>query len=235
MSNTSKGYTPFLPLLCTVPLFNDMDADELSGVLDCMDARINAYDKMDYLFTAGDAIRSIGIVLEGSLHVLREDITGSASILALLQKGDLFGEVFVCAHVPTIPVSVFAASACCVLFLDYARVLHVCTAGCPHHSKLIANMLSLMATKNLYLSQKMELLSKRSIRDKLLAYLHTQAMQTGTLSFTIPFNREQLADYLCVDRSALSKELGRMKRDGLIDFDRSRFLLHAGALSHMND
>ena len=177
------------------------------------------------MFSSGDSAHFVGVVLSGSVHVLQEDYWGNRTILAHIPPGGLFGEAFSCAETDSLPVSVAAAEKSEVLFIDYKQIITTCTSACMFHMALIKNMMKLLAQKNIMLTQKMEIITHRTTRERLLAYLSAQAIKAGKSHFTIPFNRQQLADYLSVERSAMSTELSKMQSDGLIRTDRSKFEL----------
>lgn len=194
-------------------------------MLQCLSAIQRMYAKNSLVFAAGTPAESVGVVLSGRVDIVQEDFWGSASILARLEPGDLFGEAFSSAQVVSLPVSVIAVEDSEILLLDYQRILTTCTGACKFHDQLIANMLKVLAQKNIALTQKMEHLTRRTTREKLLSYLSTQALRAGSNAFTIPFNRQELSAYLAVDRSAMSSELGRMQREGLLTFDKNHFTL----------
>lgn len=209
------------------PLMKDVCADDLDKMLCCLDAQRRTFAKDEIIFLAGYPAERVGIVMEGCVQVLREDMFGNRTILARLGAGDLFGEAFACAGVDTLPVSVQAVFNCTVLMLDYRRIATTCTSACAFHNRLIQNMLSILAGKNIALNGKNEVLSARSLRDKLLTYLHRQATEAGSRHFRIPFNRQELADYLSVDRSSLSRELSRLRDEKVLRFNRYDFTLLA--------
>ena len=167
----------------------------------------------------------MGVVLSGGLQVCREDALGYRTILAALGPGELFGEAYACARTEALPVSVLASADSAVVLLDGTRLLTTCPTACRFHGELIRNLISVLARKNVFLTRRMEHLSKRTLREKLLSYLEEQAAGAGGATFEIPLDRQGLADYLCADRSALSRELGTLKREGVVAFERSRFRL----------
>ena len=215
----------YLEIIKACPLFLGIDDFNLNTLLDCLMAARRSYKKGDYVFSAGGAVRSVGIVLSGGVHILQEDYWGNRTILAHIPPGGLFGEAFSCAEIDSLPVSVMAAEKTEVLLIDYTRIITTCSSSCVFHLALIKNMLTLLAQKNVMLTQKMEIVTNRTTRERLLAYLSAQAIQAKSSRFTIPFNRQQLADYLSVERSAMSAELSHMQSDGLIRTDRSKFEL----------
>ena len=206
------------------PLFAGISEEGVDQVLACLSARPRHFDKQAMLLRAGDA-PVMGVVLAGSVHILQEDFWGNRSLLGRAGPGDLFAEAFACAGVLRLPVSVEACEPTDVLLLDAGRLSAVCPAACPHHVQLIRNLLRLMAEKNVGLARKVEHMARRTTRDKLLSYLSAEARRSGGSAFSIPFNRQQLADYLAVDRSAMCSELSRLRDEGLLDFHRSAFVL----------
>lgn len=205
------------------PLFAGIDFDDFTAMLSCVQGRVQRYAKGAVLLLANNPVTTVGLVLSGRVQVLREDSSGKPNLLAELGAGELFGEVFACAGVTHSPVSVVAAQPSEVLHLDYRRVVSTCSSSCVFHQRLIENMLTLVARKNLQLNQKLELLSKRTTRERLLLFF--DQCRQGERVFTLPYDREALAAYLCVERSAMSAELSRMQRDGLVRYHRNRFEL----------
>lgn len=214
----------YLNILADTGLFRDIDTADLEELLKCLGAEIKTIGKSEIVLLNGDKPESIGIVLSGQLHVVREDTDGNRSILAAITPGDIFGEALCCADVPESPVTVLADTASLVMLLRFSHILNTCSNSCAFHTRLIANMLRLIANKNLLLQDRMEIISLKSIRAKVTRYLESFSPVRG-LEFYIPFNREELADFLCVERSALSHELARMKKDGLIEYKKNRFTL----------
>ena len=215
----------YLEIIKQCPLFAGIEDSNLRALLDCLMAVRRSYKKNEFVFSAGDAVGSVGIVLSGGVHVLQEDYWGNRAILAHIPPGGLFGEAFSCAEIDSIPVSVVAVEKTEILFIDYKRIITSCSSSCVFHLALIKNMMKLLAQKNIMLTQKMEIVTHRTTRERLLAYLSAQAIKAGKSRFTIPFNRQQLADFLSVERSAMSAELSKMQSDGLIRTDRSDFEL----------
>lgn len=198
-------------------MFQGISAQELEGMLPCLGARQIQADKRQMIFRAGDPARWVGLVLSGAVHIIQEDYYGNRSLVAHLQPPQLFGEAFACAGTDTIPVTVEAAQESQILLLDCQRVLMTCDDACVFHRRLVTNLLKVVAQKNLLLTQKLALLSKRTTREKLLAYLAGEAQRVGSPSFTLSLDRQALADYLGVDRSAMSAELSKLRRDGVLD------------------
>lgn len=215
----------YLEILKPCPLFAGIDECELQTLLGCLSAIERSYEKNDFIFMADDIVTVIGVVLSGSVHIIQEDFWGNRTILARIESGDLFGEAFSCAETEKLPVSVFAAEASGILLIDYHKIITACSSACTFHTGLIKNMLRILARKNVMLTQKIEFITQRTTRGKLLSYLSAQARQAGRGSFEIPFDRQQLAEYLSVDRSAMSNELSKMRDDGILKFHRNHFEL----------
>ncbi len=215
----------FKQILLDTPLFAGISGQDLEQMFSCLDAQVISYQKNEAVFLEGDKVRFIGLVLSGKIQVIREDYYGNRNIVANLGPQEIFAETFACAGVPSVPVSVFAAEKSEVLRLDCKKILSPCPNSCGFHRKLIENLLQVMARKNLYLSNKLDLLSQRTTREKLLAYLSGEAKKAGQNEFSIPFNRQELADYLGVERSAMSAQLGRMRDEGMLEFHKNHFRL----------
>ena len=215
----------FFHVLQSCTLFAGIDREDLPGMLGCLGATTAAVKKGGSVFSEGDPAKYVGIVLEGTVQIVQDDYYGNRSILAQAGPGELFGESFACAGVPALPVSIIATEDSTVLRIDCCRITRSCSNACEFHNQLILNLLQVVAAKNLTFHKKLEITAKRTTREKLMAYLLWQAKVQNTDSFTIPFDRQGLADYLGVERSAMSAELSKLRRDGIIDFDRSRFEL----------
>ncbi len=211
--------------LTGTPLFRGISVADLDSLLRCLSARRRKYAKNETVLLAGDEARYVGVVLAGNVRITREDLLGNRAILAQAGPGELFAEAFSLAKAASMPVTVISAVESDVLLLEGSHLTGTCSRCCMFHARLVENMMTILAQKNMLLTEKMEVLTKRSTRDKLLAYLNGQANKAGSLTFDIPFNRQELADYLCVDRSAMSSELGRLQNEGVLTFVRNRFAL----------
>lgn len=214
----------YCSLLKTTPLFAQIDYIDLAQLFTCLDVKTVNVPKDAYALMAGEPVEHIGVVLSGQLQVSREDINGTRMLLTLLDPGEFYAESLCCAGVEYSPVNVVAAADSVVLHLNFKRILTVCSQTCSFHARLIENMLRIIARKNLFLQSRLTILSKRTIRDKILTYLAAQYAQYGK-QFLIPFNRNELAEYLAVDRSALSRELGNLQAENLIKFNKNKFEL----------
>ena len=217
--------TSFFETLTYCPLFSDIKVSNFQDLLECLNAMQRKYTKNESIFSTGDHAFLVGIMLSGSINVLQEDYWGNRTILAHIESGGLFAESFSCAEIESLPVSVIAAEDTEILLIDYKCIIKTCSNSCPFHTQLIQNMLKILAKKNIELTQKMEIITHRTTRERLLAYLSSQAIKNGCSRFSIPFNRQELADYLSVERSAMSAELSKMQSDDLIWTNRSEFEL----------
>ena len=207
------------------PLFQNIYTDELSAMLSCLGARRLSFHKGQYIFAEGDPAKQIGIVLSGAVQISHDDYFGNRTLLGRLEPGELFGESFAFANVKTLPVNVMAEMDCDIMLIDSQRIISPCSNACGFHTKLIFNLLQIMARKNIGFHQKIEITSKRTTREKLMAFLLAQAKHHQSNTFEIPFDRQTLADYLEVDRSGLSAEISKLRKEGVLDCHRSRFTL----------
>lgn len=212
-------------ILKECPLFAEIADSDLEALLHCLSAEKEKFKKNSYIFSMEEKVTKIGIILSGRVYIIKEDFWGNRAIFSQLAKGELFGEAFCCAEAEEFPIAVLAIEETQVLMIDYYKIITTCSNSCLFHAKLIKNMLKILAYKNIMLTQKMEHLVKRTTREKLLSYLSEQAMRKKSNIFDIPFNRQELADYLSVDRSAMSNELSKMQKDGLLNFKRNHFEL----------
>jgi len=215
----------YIPVLQGCPLFADIHAQDLPGMLQCLGAQILSYQKGQLVFHEGAPATHLGIVLEGAVQILRDDYYGNRSILGRAAAGDLFCESFACAGVTALPVNVMVTQDCQILRIDSCRILRSCSNACEFHNQLIMNLMQVMAEKNLAFHEKVQILSQRTTRDKLMTYLLSQAKLHSSNSFTIPFDRQELADYLGVERSAMSAQLSKLRDDGILTCNRSHFTL----------
>lgn len=185
---------------------------------------VKSYEKGEYIYRVGDRIDNIGIVASGSVRIENVDIVGNKSVLAVAQSGEIFAEAYACAENQPILVDVVAAERCEILFLCVERLFDD-KINCTCKDKIIKNLVVIGSSKNIKLSRKIFHTSSKTVRGRVMSYLSQQAAVQGSKSVTVPFNRQQMADYLSLDRSALSKELGKMKRDGIIDYYKNSFKL----------
>lgn len=215
----------YMEILSRCPLFAGISREDIGQMLSCLNGNVRELSKGSYVFLEGEPARFVGVVLSGAVQVVRDDYYGHRSILAQAEPGELFGEVFSCAELDTLPVSILCVKDCQVLMLDCKRMLTVCSNVCRFHSMLVQNLLRIVSEKNVLLSQKIRYMSQRTTQRKLMDYLMDQAKLRGSPEFTIPYDRQALADFLGVERSAMSAELGKLKKAGILDFQGARFSL----------
>lgn len=213
----------YLPVLKQCKLFDGIDENQLLDMITCLHGKTNQYSKGSFIFQEGDPIQYVGVVLSGSVQIIQEDISGNRNVMIILQPSQLFAEVFSCAHIFTMPVSVVALSDCEVLLLNCKHIFM--DNSCQFHNQLMKNLLQEIAQKNLILNQKIRYMSQKTTQEKLMTYLSDQAKQQGKREFVIPHNRQSLADYLGVDRSAMSYEISKLKKAGKIDTKGSWFII----------
>ena len=207
------------------PLFHDISDDQLTAMLGCLDARDMHYEKGQHIFTEGDPATNIGLILSGSAQVVQIDYYGNRSIVTTILPSELFGESFACAGVDSLPINIVATEDSDVLLIDCKRITTTCCNSCSFHNQIIYNLMKIVATKNLMFNQKISITSKRSTKAKLIAYLLNEAKKNQSDFFTIPYDRQELADYLGVERSGLSSEIGKLHKSGLIEVNKNVFKL----------
>ena len=207
----------YIKIIKSTPLFQGISDEEIAQFLRPDGSGIKSFRKESYFFHAGDKTAYFGILLEGKELIERDELWGGRSIIAPLEAGQLFGEVYACTGEP-LGVSVCAKEQCTVLFLSPESII-------KESSTLTARLLKITAMKNLRLNEKIQVITPRTIRERVMVYLSSLAKKSGSHIVTTNFDRQQLADFLCVDRSALSTELGKMHREGLIDLKGREFIL----------
>lgn len=215
----------YLKILCRSSLFKDISEEDLLPMLGCLGASVRAYKNGEIIFSEGDTADLFGIVLSGRVQISQVDYYGNRSIVANVEPTQIFGESFACAEVEALPVDVVAIEACEIMLVEARRVTRACGNACSFHSRIIFNLMKIVARKNLAFHQKLEITSKRTTKDKLMSYLLTEAKKANADSFTIPYNRQELADYLHVERSGLSSEIGKLHKEGVLISERKKFRL----------
>lgn len=207
-------------------LFLGIKEEDLERVISCFDVKLSHYDRDQFVVHQGERAKGVGLVISGQLHIIREDFLGNREILTEVGPGDIFDEVYAVLAEEYQSIAVVAVQQAEVAFFSMEKMLTTCSSNCDFHNIIIKNMLRTMAQKNLMLTRKMAHLSRKSIREKLVSYLSDESSRQGKRELIIPFNRQQLADYLSVERSALSRELSKMKDEGLIEFYKNQFILY---------
>lgn len=206
-------------------LFEGIEMEDLSAMLGCIGGHTSSAAKGQSIYREGDPATHVGMVLSGAVRLVREDYYGNRSIVAHIGPAELFGETYACAGITSLPVSVVADEDSVVLLMDCRRITTTCSSACAFHNRIIFNLLRLVAVKNLVFDQKIQVTSKRTTREKLMTYLLNQAKLQGSNSFTIPYDRQELADYLEVDRSGLSAEISKLRKEKALECDKSSFKL----------
>ena len=215
----------FVPVLKRTKLFSGVGDDDISTMLSCLEARLLTYKKGEYVLRQGEHLSDILVLAEGRLHIQRDDYWGNRSILRHIGVGEIFGEAYVAPESGTLLNDVIAVEDSAVFFFDVKRVISTCSSACRFHTMVVQNLFFAISEKNRGLVQKLDYMSRRTTREKLLSYLSEEAKKQNSASITLPFNRQQLADYLSVDRSAMSNELCKMRDEGLLEFEKNRFRL----------
>ena len=215
----------FVPVLKRTKLFFGVGDEDILTMLSCLGARLRTYKKGEYVLRQGEHLGDILVLAEGSLYIQKDDYCGNRTILGHIGAGEIFGEAYVAPENGALMNDVIAAQYSSVFFFDVKRVITTCSSACCFHTMVVQNLFFAISEKNRSLVRKLDHISRRTTREKLLAYLSEEAKKQNSADITIPFNRQQLADYLSVDRSAMSNELCKMRDDGLLEFERSRFRL----------
>ena len=217
----------YIPVLKKTLLFSGISEDNIEAMLSCLQARLCTYEKGGYVLRQGERIENIMILVRGKLHIQSDDYWGNRSIINMIDAGEMFGEAYAAPESGPVMNDVLAVEESAVIFFDVRRIISVCPAACRFHSIAVQNLFFAISEKNRKLVRKLGYMSERSTREKLIAYLSDEAKSQSSSSFSIPFNRQQLADFLSVDRSAMSNELCKMRDEGLLEFEKNRFVLHS--------
>ena len=215
----------YIPILKRTQLLSGVGEEEIGAMLNCLQARLCTYKKGEYVLRQGEHLDKILVLVGGKLHIQRDDYWGNRSIINMVSVGEMFGEAYVAPESGTLMNDVLAVEDSAVIFFDVKRIITVCSAACRFHSMVVQNLFFAISEKNRKLVQKLTFMTKRTTREKLIAYLSEEAKRQNSNEFSIPFNRQQLADFLSVDRSAMSNELCKMRDEGLIEFEKSCFKL----------
>ncbi len=206
-------------------LFNGIEPDSLESLLSCLNAKLSFYKKGETIIAEGTKAKYIGIVLSGFAQIMQVDYYGNKSILSTAKPSQLFGEAFACAEAENTPVTVEAIEDCEIMLTDCNRILKTCCNNCEFHQQLIFNLMKELAKKTIVLHRKIDIISKRTTRDKLMTYLLSEAKKQGRNNFEIPFDRQGLADFLEVDRSGLSAEISKLRNEKIIQCKKNKFRL----------
>lgn len=215
----------YIHILKNTQMFSGVGDDEISSMLSCLGARLSEFKRGDYVLRQGEHIGNIMVLVRGNLHIQNDDYWGNRSILGHIGVGDMFGEAYVAPESGPILNDVVAIEDSTVIFFDVKRIITTCPSACGFHALVVQNLFFAISEKNRMLVQKLGHMSKRSTREKLISYLSQESKRHNSSNFTIPFNRQQLADFLSVDRSAMSNELCKMRDEGLLEFQKNQFKL----------
>ena len=215
----------YVSVLKRTQLFAGVGDDEIASMLSCLGARLYTYKKGEYVLRQGEHLNDIIVLVDGNLHIQKDDYWGNRSILGQIAVGEMFGEAYVAPESGALLNDVVAVDDSAVIFFDVKRIITTCSSVCRFHAMVVQNIFFAISEKNRKLVQKLGHMSKRSTREKLISYLSEEAKRHNSSSFTIPFNRQQLADFLSVDRSAMSNELCKMRDEGMLEFNKNQFKL----------
>lgn len=215
----------YIETLKRTQLFSGVSENEITTMLNCLQAKLLTFQKGEYVFKQGEHIDKITVLVDGKLLIQRNDFWGNRSIVNVIRVGEMFGEAYIAPESGAIINDVIAEEDSSIIFFDVQRILTVCPSACRFHSMVIQNLFFAISEKNRKLVQKIGYMSNRTTRTKLLSYLSEEAKKQNKSHFSIPFNRQQLADFLCVDRSAMSNELCKMRDEGLLQFEKNEFTL----------
>lgn len=217
----------YFSVLLDSPLFEGFDPDQLQRLLDCVHATQHTYQKNEIIFPAGGTVDAISVILQGHVDTVQEDFWGNQVLLGRFRPGQIFADSFVLAQSDALPFTAISVRRSVILMLAYPRILTVCARTCRCHTPLVKNLLSISARKNIFLLQKVNHVTQRTVREKLLAFLSSRAAKEGSSRFILPYTHQSLADYLAVDRSSVSSELRKLQREGLLSYDKNMFELHS--------
>ncbi len=215
----------FLYVIKRSPLFYGLRDDEIPTMLQCLAAEQRIFQAGESIFRMGQAATDFAMIVKGRGQVIRENFWGGEEGYEILEPGSLFGQEFACAQATVLPVGLIALEECEAVFMEYKRMINVCSLACGFHNRLLQNMLRILADQTVWMDRTIRHMSQKTIREKLLSYLSEEAVRHGSPSFEVPFNRKELAEYLAVDRSAMSSELGRLQKEGFLEVTRNRFVL----------
>ena len=216
----------YFDVLSKCILFKNINKDDLLSVIKCLGGIIKSYSKDDIIISEGDNADILGVILEGSVHITRIDYYGNRDIIAGFKKGEIFGETISIIDNNKMLVNVIADEDTKVLIIKMKKILSPCDKPCYFHKEILLNLLHALAKKNIMFNKKIEIMSKKTTKEKLMCYLSFQAKENNSSEFEIPFNRQELADYLGVERSGLSVEINKLKKEGIIDSNKNYFKIN---------
>lgn len=215
----------YIQLLKNIRLFSGIDESEITAMLSCLQAEAFTYKKGEYVLRQGEHVENIMVLAEGKLYIQCDDYWGNRSIINMVGVGEMFGEAYAAQESAVFTNDILAVEDSVVIHFNAGKVMTVCSQTCKFHSLVVRNLFLTISEKNRKLMCKLGHMSGRTTREKLISYLSEESRRQGSADFSIPFNRQQLADFLCVDRSAMSNELCKMRNDGMIEFEKNKFRL----------
>ncbi len=204
-------------------LFQGISESDLEAMLNCLGASERKYKKNDVILLAGTKVTSVGVLVEGNAQITREDAEGNRAILSEIERADIFAEAYVAAGSVEVPVTVIATSDCRIVWLPFGRIVGTCNVACGFHRMLVQNMMRVIAGKNILMNEKMRILACKTTKEKLMTYLSDYSERVGKNKFKIPFSRNELADFLSVDRSAMSREISKLREEGYLNYHKNEF------------
>lgn len=205
-----------------IDLFENIEDNEVLELLKCIGIKTKTYKKNTLIVKAGNKIDYLGVILDGSAEITKTDLLNKKTIIEELKINDIFGHNIVCLGLNKSPVDIIAKTKCEVLFLPFEKVVNPCEKACSYHIQLIKNVMKMISKRNTFLNDKLDIIAQKTTREKILALLETYK-KDGV--FTIPYTREEMAKFLCVDRSAMSRELCKMRDEGILKFNKNQFEL----------
>lgn len=210
-----------------VPLFKGIAPENLDALLFCMRSYVHSYKKGEHIRLRNEKGQHVGIVLKGAVHMIKTDVWGNDTLLTYMSEGEIFGESLAAQKEEDSDsyVTFLASAAAEVLFLSFDKAIHVCKNRCVFHYQLIENLFDLIGRKNQQLMEKIEVTSQGSLREKILAYLSMQAQKQNSRYVTLSLSRTDMAQFLCTNRSAMTRELSNLREEGVIDFEKNTFVL----------
>ena len=204
-----------------IDLFENVSNNEVLELLKCIGIKTKVFRKNAFILKAGSKIDYLAVILGGNAVMSKTDSFGKQTVIEELKMNDIFGHNIVCCGLDKSPVDVIAENECEVLFLPFEKVVTPCEKLCPYHLQLIKNVMKMISKRNSLLNDKIDIIGQKTTRDKILALLETY--RNGQKVFSIPYSREEMAKFLCVDRSAMSRELCRMRDEGILKFSKNHF------------
>jgi CRP-like cAMP-binding protein len=207
------------------PLFKNIEKKEIEKLLQCLDIHEKKYKKDEYIVLEGNLINFVGIIVNGRIFMEKEDYFGNKYFYTEIEQHSLFGDVFISPHIKSSTVNYKAITDCTVLFIKYDNIMHFCEKNCDYHKQLLENLINLIALKSRTLMEKIEIISKKSLRDRILTYLALLAEKQQSNNVISPLNHKEMAEYLCVNRSSMLRELSNLQKDDVIDFCKNNYSL----------